>query len=157
MKVYKLGVPVKDNISGVQGILTHLTVSGPTNMEYVFQPKSINPSTGTFADIIFLATERINNGILEEVDIPFDVIGTAAEDIATGYKGKIAQLVYHMNGCLHVGLKRPGLNESGNTFPAIEFDIRRLKGPKLKPLSDKKLEDSKKKFPSPISVITRAR
>lgn len=157
MKAYKLATLVKDSISGVQGILTHLNIGGKNSMEYVFQPKSINPSTGMPADVMFIAPERVVGGIEEEIDVPFDILGTKGEDIGTGYKGKIVNIVYHMNGCLHIGMKKEGLNQEGNTFPSIEFDIRRVKGVKLNPLTTKEMDDSKKKFPSPSKGLTKSR
>lgn len=156
MKSVKLGTMVRDNISGTDGMLTHLIVNIGGNKEYIFQPKGLNPKTQKPVDKILLQEERIEGGILIDEDVPLDLLGTKAQDIATGFKGKIVSLVYHINGCLHISIKPEGtLKNTGATIEACEFDIRRVKGEKIKPFEELKLQESIKKKPSPDGMPKR--
>jgi hypothetical protein len=149
---------VHDDISNTDGMLTHMLIHIGGNKEYIFQPRGLNPKTGQPIDKIWLHEERISKGQFYELDVPMDILGTPAEDIATGFKGRITTLVYHINGCLHVNIKPEGvLKETGGTINEQEFDIRRVKGKMIKPLAGKKLEESKKTTPSPMSLPDRIR
>lgn len=155
MKVLKLGTMVEDTVTKTKGMLVLFILHIGGNKEYIYQPRGLNPENGQPVEKIWLQEERIKGGEFEEIDVP-EILGTKAEDIATGFKGTITSLVYHLNGCLHVTLKPEGINKmTGNTIMEGEFDIRRVKGPKIKPLEGKKLAESKKKTPSPIAYNAR--
>lgn len=150
----RLGTMVTDTISNTKGMLTHMQVHIGGHREYIYQPSGLNPNNGQPVDRIWLTEPRIKGGEFEETEIPIEILGSEAEDIATGFKGKVVSLVYHLNGCLHVEIKPEGTNRlDGSTIAACEFDIRRVKGEAIKPLSPKKLEKSIKERPSPIGSI----
>ena len=152
MQIFKLDSPVEDSVTGVSGTLTHATINMDGHVKYIFQPKGLNPSTQTPVDRIFVEPSRIKKGKLEEVDIPLHYLGEQAEDTTSGFKGTITALIIHLGNCIHAEIKPKGIIEStGATIEAHEFDIRRLKGPKIKPLSEKAKKTSEQKTPSPTS------
>lgn len=152
MKVFKLGMMVEDSITKVKGMLTHLSVDMDKGLKYIFQPRGLNPKTGKPVDIMFLDTARVKGGTEIELELPMSILGTKAEDMATGFKGKVVTIWYHINGCLHVELKPEGTNEdTGATFDAHEFDIRRVKGEKIPVFTEEKLQESIKFKPSPVT------
>ena len=151
MKIAQLGVLVEDNVSLTKGMLTHACINMEENVEYVFQPKLLNPNTMKPVGALMISASRIKGGKLVEVDIPTELLGTKVEDTATGYKGSIIGLTYHINGCLHAELKAPGtIKETGSTVESYECDVRRLKGPSIKKLNARELAASIKKNPSPM-------
>lgn len=156
MKLLKLGAIVRENISNLDGMLTHVIIYIGGNIEYMFQPRGINPRTMKPIDMILVQGARIVGGKYEEINVPIEILGEKAEDIATGFKGKVTSIIYHINGCLHISIKPEGIVKStGSPIDSVEFDIRRVKGLKFKPLSEKEMEVSKEKTPSPMSIPSK--
>lgn len=150
---YELGVMVTDIITKTKGMLTHLEVEMDESVRYIYQPHGLNPKTGGPVDRIVINEARVGDGKVITMDVPMEILGTEAEDIATGFKGKIVSLVYHINGCLHVTIKPSGvLAETGSTIEPNDFDIRRVKGEKITPFGVKKMKKDIEKKPSPIST-----
>lgn len=150
MKIFTLGDMVKDTVSDTEGMLTHLILDMDGGSRYIFQPKGLNPKTLQPVERISLDKSRILGATEEEVDLPIDILGKPGEDVATGFKGTIIGLIYHINGCLHVDVKPKGtLPDSGDTVQAHEFDIRRMIIDGKKPLSKFELKKSIKEAPSP--------
>ena len=149
-RLLKLGVPVKDKASGLSGQLTHVQTDGKVEF-YLFQPKGLNPETGSPVDAHWLTADRIKDGQLTHVTLPLEMIGTYATDTASGFRGIVTYLELHINGCVHAILQPKGtVKKTGNMIKQENFDIRRLKGvkvPKIK--SEKELRKSLKKHPSP--------
>lgn len=156
MKTFVLGKMVEDTVTKTKGMLTHMLLTMGGDVQYIYQPRGINPATGIPVDKIMIHSSRVKGGEEQETDVPMQILGTEAEDIATGYKGTIIGLVYHLDGCLHVEIKPAGILESGDTIGAQEFDIRRVKGKSIKSLSDKELKESIKKTPSPMSYTRKS-
>lgn len=158
MKILKLGKMVTDTITKTTGMLTHLIIAMGGNQEYIFQPHGLNPKNHKPVDTTWLTKDRIaglsgDEPEFEELDVPLELLGTQAEDTASGFKGSIIMLVYHINGCMHASLKPEGVvKETGATIDPCDFDIRRLAGEKIKPLEEKELKQSIKQTPSPIDI-----
>lgn len=151
MKILELGNMVKDTVSATKGMLTHFTIDMGGNERYIFQPQGLNPKTGQPVEAIWVERTRITGAKEVEVDLPLNVLGTQGEDMASGFKGTICEMIYHINGCLHVEIKPKGtLTETGGTIAAKEFDIRRVKGEAITPLNEKQLKESIKDKPSPM-------
>lgn len=153
MKHFELGKMVGDKVSKTKGMLTHLFINMDLGKQYVYQPKGINPDTGTPVDVIMLEEARVMGGKETETDLPTQVIGSEATDIATGFKGTVVGLTLHINGCLHVEIKPAGTLLSGNTIPTQDFDIRRVKGKLITPLNGTALKKSIEAKPSPSRRI----
>jgi hypothetical protein len=152
MKVLKTGIMVSDNIVGIGGMITHLVINIGGNKEYIFQPTGLHPDTKDPVEKIWLQEERISGGVFEEIEVPMEIMGTKGTDIATGFTGKIIGFIYHLGGCLHVEIKPEGVSKkTGNSYPAHEFDIRRVTGPAIKEMSVTELDTDKVKNPSPES------
>lgn len=153
MKVLELGVMVSDTVSGTKGMLTHLVVDMDNIIQYIYQPRGLSPKTGQPIDTLLLAPSRIKGAKEIEVDLPVEILGTQAEDIATGFKGTVINLIYHINGCTHAGIKPKGIiAATGNTIAVHEFDVRRIKGEAIKPLKAKDLKKSITEKPSPVAT-----
>ncbi len=106
MKLLKLGTIVHDSVSDTQGMLTHALIDMDKNIFYNYQPRGLSPETGQPVDAILTNRARIEGAEEIEIDMPLHALGTIAEDIATGFKGKIIGLTLHINGCLHADLNR---------------------------------------------------
>ena len=156
MKALKLGVEVKDTVSGTKGILTHLIINMSFGKEYIFQPGLLSPETGKPVEAILVDEARIKGGVKEKVDIPLEIMGEKGIDKATKFKGTIAKIYLHINGCVHVSLKPKGTNKTtGDTLDAVEFDIRRIECEKLTELTEAELKKSLKTKPSPLAISSK--
>lgn len=150
MKVLQLGKIVKDTVTDMTGMLTHLILHLGGNKDYVFQPRGLNPQTGEPVDKMWISEERVEGGNFIDIDPPLNILNTFAQDEASGFKGTVVNIVYHINGCIHVGIKPKGLIKStGSSVTTHDFDIRRVSGPMIKQMSEEQIEESVKKTPSP--------
>lgn len=155
MKLLKLGKMVTDSVTETKGMLTHATINMNGEVLYVYQPTGLSKETKLPVERVFLEGSRIT-GESEEVDVPLHLLGQKGKDMASGYKGKVTSLIYHINGCLHVELKAKGvIKKTGATIAAVEFDIRRIEGEAFTPLNDEEMDISKKETPSPDPIIPR--
>lgn len=152
MKLFKLGTMVKDIASGTTGMLTHCLINLDKQCAYIFQPKGLNPENMKPVNVIVIEASRISGAIIEDVDIPLELLGIHnVEDIASGFKGMIISLTIHLNGCVHAEIKPKGIiKHTGATIEPVDFDIRRLKIPGVKKLTEAELKKSTKSTPSPI-------
>lgn len=153
MKILKLGTIVSDTVSGTKGMLTHCCINMQENDCYIYQPAGLNPKTGQPVTAIMVDKARIKGASDIEVVLPLEVLGSTGEDTASGFKGTIIGLTYHINGCVHVEIKPKGTTkETGSTIESHEFDIRRIKGSKIKMVTSEKLAKSIKETPSPMQM-----
>ncbi len=157
MKMIKLGTPVKDSASQLDGMVVHMQIQAGGNSFYNFQPKGLSPETGQPLKRFWCAAARIVGGV--EVPEPKAltaaraVLNTEVEDISSGFKGIAIAITLHISGCVHVSVKPPGLQaKSGESIAEDDFDIRLLRGPAIKPLSDEELTESTAKHPSPSAM-----
>ncbi len=151
IKVIKLGVPCRDKATGLTGMLTHWLCNMGQEIIYLFQPKGLNADGGP-VDKISLERERLEAtpAMFEEVEIPFEILGTEIYDKASGYKGMAIAFVRHINGCFHVQIQPPGiLKKTNSPIPKEDFDLRQCAGKKIAQLNALELAESKKKKPGP--------
>jgi hypothetical protein len=149
MTILKLGVTVKDSATKTEGMLTHFLYS-PNSQCYIYQPKLVNPETGLPASSIVIDAARVENGKLDDVDLPLEIINTEVKDKATGIEGKAIGLVYHINGCVHIEFQPKGrVEKTGAPIKTLELDIRRLEGKAIPKMTDAELKADQKKNPSP--------
>jgi hypothetical protein len=146
----KLGTNVTDTVTGIKGMLTHYDIDMGRNVHYMFQPGQLSPEDGQPVESFWINENRIEGGILKDVNLPLEVLGTQVEDIATGFKGTAIALRLHINGCVHFQVKPKGVIEkTGKSIGYTDFDIRRLKGDAIKQLSEEEIEKSERTHPSP--------
>ena len=158
IRLLKLGTIVKDTPTGVKGMLTIASMDMDKNINYIFQPCSLNPTTGQPSDRIQVVENRIKGGEYEEIDLPVQILGTIVEDKATNFRGTAVCLDYHISGCVHFDVKPAGLiKKTGCTIDAYNFDIRRLVGAEIPKLTEEKLEESKKSTPSPEKEFQKSK
>ncbi len=152
--MFELGVPMKDKVSGLAGVLTHMQVYSPTARMYNFQPAGLNKEGLPMARR-WIHDARIEGVEVADVNIPWDAIGTEVWDTVTTFAGKLTAFVVHMNGCIHAEITPPGTNsETGGLFGSYDFDMRLLKGDALPPLLTKaELAKSQEKTPSPDETL----
>ena len=149
----KLGTEVKDIASNQLGMLTLMQIEMNDSTYYYFQPKGVNPKTGEPVDGRWVVDATIEDAIkIPDPDLPLEVLGSHATDMASGYTGMIISLRLHLNGCCHVSIQSSQLLETGNVPQSVDFDLRRLVGDKIKILDEVKLEESKLETPSPMNV-----
>jgi hypothetical protein len=152
--MFKLGGMVNDTATGLLGMLTHYQIEMSHARWYRFQPRGLNPEDGSPVKGIWIASERIDGGeVVPEPDMPLQALRTQVEDIATGFKGTAVAMILHMSGCVHVSIQPKGaLKNTGGPVEPHDFDIRRVKGPALKPMSDEEVEKEQARKPSPIET-----
>lgn len=155
-KMFELNKMVTDKVTGIKGMLTHVQFYGDGIVHYIFQPGALNPETGAPVTRHWLIPGRIEGGVKVSVPkIPVKAFGTEAKDKCTGFKGKVISFIIHPDGCLHVELQPEGVVvKTGSKREAVEFDIRRLEGEALTPLSEEEYKKSIKERPSPAGFAT---
>lgn len=155
IRVLKLGTVCSDKATELTGTLTHWIVDMGKGVKYIFQPKGLNDE-GFPVKKLILEEARLNvkTEDFEEVDIPFEILGTNVTDKATGFTGMGVEFVRHINGCFHVCIQPKGILEKTKTHVGkCEFDLRGCTGPKIIELSEKELRESQEKEPSPTGNV----
>lgn len=153
LKFFKLGTIVKDDVTGLDGMLTHFQIDMSNNINYTFQPAQLSPETHEPVDSFWLDMKRVKNAIEIEKELPVEVLGSKVKDRATGFSGTAVCLIHHISGCTHFAVKPRGIVEkTGNSIRMRDFDMRRLEGEKIPVLSDEEREESEKKHPSPADT-----
>ncbi len=156
MNIIELGVLVKDNASQLEGMLTHACVSPDMSVEYIFQPRGINPETGHPVSRLLVGASRFDNPPMIDAPIPVEVMNTIVTDSASGLTGKATRLIYHLNGCIHVDIQPAGVVEkTKNPIASIEMDIRRLSGPAIKVMTKEERQADMAERPSPMDSMRR--
>lgn len=149
-KMIKLGSQVTDIATGMEGMVTHLQIGMDLSEYYQFQPRGLNPKSGQPVDRMWLVEKRLTGGeIVEDQELPTHVLGTIVEDTASGFIGMAIDLVFHINGCVHFNVQAKGLQDTGAPIETCNFDIRRLKGEAIEPMTPEELKQDEKKHPSP--------
>jgi len=152
LKVIILGTTCKDRATGRQGTVTHWVCNMGKRIDYLFQPKGLNPDDGQPVKKIILEEERLilSNKDFEEVDVPFEILGTNIINPASGFSGTAVEFVRHINGCFHVMIQPSGVLKKTNTpIHKAEFDLRECSGKMITKMNQQQLKESKEKNPSP--------
>lgn len=151
IQTLKLGTVCQDRATQLTGTLTHWILDIDQNLKFVFQPKGLD-SEGLPVDYIILGLARlvVEETDFEDVDVPFEILGTEVTDKATGFTGMAVDFIRHINGCFHVTIQPLGTVESTKqAFKKFDFDLRRCTGPKIVELSEPELAKSIERKPSP--------
>lgn len=143
---------VKDKVSGMKGMITHLHILMGNQILYAFQPRGLHPKSGKPVKVQLLVEANFDADTpRQDIEIPVEVLGTNGEDTATGFKGQIIELTIHPNGCVHVSIQPQGVSDdTGGAHEACDFDLRRVKGPAIKAMNEQEIKEDQKKKPSPV-------
>lgn len=157
-EMIKLGSIVTDDASGTKGMVTLLAIDMDGSRNYCFQPSGLDKESKQPLPAYWLPGARFSGGErIIEPELPFEVLGSEAEDTATKFKGTAVTLVLFMSGCLHITIQPKGKLESGGMIKGHDFDVRRLKGPAIKKMTEaEKVKDQLEK-PSPFECPSRER
>lgn len=122
------------------------------NVSYFFQPRVLDDE-GQPVEHLYLEAERfdVKPEDFEVVPTPFfKILGTTVTDKASGFTGMAVAFIRHINGCFHVFIQPEGLNSKNKSpIQRRDFDLRSCEGEMIEQLPPEKLEESKKKTPSP--------
>ena len=143
-KTIKLGAVCVDRATGLTGTPTHWVLDMDKRVEYVFQPNGLD-SNGQPLDHLILGLARldVNYSDFEEVDVPFEILGTEVTDMASGFTGMAVDFIFHINGCFHVAIQPWGVVQRTKLpIRKCEFDLRRCRGEKIIELSEAELAES---------------
>jgi|ERR1051326_3316036 hypothetical protein len=150
---------VKDRVTGLKGMLTHAQYEGGNYM-YAFQPHGLNPKNQEPVDGLWIAPDRISDGV--EVPIPqqfndaIGVLGSEVEDQGSGFKGIAVAAILHISGCVHIDIQPSGVvKETGEPIKRHNFDIRRLHGKAIKQMSEAERDQDQERRPSPAPLPRR--
>lgn len=155
LRMIKLITPCKEKATGLKGRVTHAIVKTDKSVKYIFQPSGINPENGQPVEQMFIGPERLDvpKESLEEVEVPFEILGTQVTDMASGFNGMAIEFVRYTHGCFHVIIQPKGmLPKTKSPIKQHEFDLRQCTGPMIKQLDAQQLAQSRQKNPSPASV-----
>lgn len=148
-----LGTIVRDTATGLKGMLTHYQIEMCDQRYYSFQPSGLNNKTGQPAKNYWIVEDRIAGGQHGvEPDLPTQVIGTQATDLASGFSGTIISICLHISGCVHALVMPKGVLKTGEAKDSCDFDLRRLAGPAITKLTEAARRLDEKKRPSPMRV-----
>lgn len=150
-RVIKMRTQCTDSATGLAGTVTHWIINMEEKVDYFLRPKGLN-AEGQPLDPIFLCAKRlqVTDDDFEEVEMPFEILGTKVTDTISGFTGVAIGFVRHTNGCLHVYIQPQGkLPGKGGPIEKADFDIRGCTGPAITKLSKQELKESEKKNPSP--------
>lgn len=148
----KLTTPCKEKASDLKGAVTHAIIKMDRSIQYLFQPRGTNPDDGQPVERMFVGPERliVTDKDYENVEIPFEILGTQVTDKASGFSGMAVEFVRYTHGCFHVIIQPKGsLPKTNSPIKQAEFDLRQCEGPMIKKLDEQQLAESKKKNPSP--------
>jgi hypothetical protein len=155
IKVLKLGSVCKDTATTLTGTLTHWAINIGQRIDYLLQPPGTNPDDGQPLKKINLELERLETteDQFEEVEVPFEILGTIVTDKASGFTGMAIAFVRHINGCFHVVIQPSGrLPKTGASIKHTDFDLRGCAGDKIPELTQGELATSKVEQPSPTDA-----
>lgn len=155
IRVLKLGTVCKDTATGLTGTLTHWYINMARTVEYLLQPKELNPDDGHPVKKLMLETERllVTENDFEEVEIPFEILGSIVTNKSSGFTGTAVCFVRHINGCFHVSIQPKGLLPKTNCpIKPGEFDLRDCEGEKIPVLTAKEKSESETAEPSPANT-----
>jgi hypothetical protein len=157
--MFRLGGIITDSATSLKGMLTHYVILIGGSAKYIFQPHGLSPESGEPVDNVFLEPIRIQGGeVVPEPALPLEVLGTEAEDMASGFKGTVIELCLHISGCIHVVIQPKGpVKKTGEIHKAHGFDIRRCKGVAIKPMTEPQRQEGQKEKPSPMGVSAAPR
>ena len=150
----KLGSKAIDSVTGIKGTVMLFQYNLGGVLWYLLQPKGVNKETGLLFPSIWVNPYRLTDTtIVDEPDLPIEILGTQVEDVPTGFKGTAIGLILHMSGCLHVDIQPRGQLKTGGPLPTMDTDIRRLKGRAITAMTERKKAQDKLEYPSPSSNV----
>lgn len=133
-------------------MLTNLQIEMGSARFYRFQPRGLNQEDGSPSDACWMVAERFPDGeIIPMPDVPLYIMGSQVRDLASGFAGIATALTMHLNGCIHVTIQPKGKKKNGDMIQPVDFDIRRISGPSLKPMTEKELKKAVNEQPGPIA------
>lgn len=147
----KLGSSATEISTGLEGMITRYFVGLNDHKNYLFQPRGLSRESLTPLDA-FWTNEKLIQGAenVPDVELPLQVLGTEVEDMASGFKGIALGLQLHISGCVHVEVQAKGVNDrTGEKIACQNFDIRRLKGAAIPPMTEIERAASQAAKPSP--------
>ena len=156
LRMVKLSTPCREKATDLKGMVTHAIIGMDQSIKYLFQPRGTNPEDGQPLKRIFVGLERliVPKENFEDVEIPFEILGTQVTDKASRFTGMAIEFVRHTHGCFHVMIQPKGiLPKTGLPVEQAEFDLRQCEGPMISKLSEEELARSKKKNPSPTNQL----
>ena len=161
IRVLKLGAKCLDRATELEGTLTHWICGMDQNVRYLFQPSGLDEE-GQPVKKLLVCGERLDVGkddsFFEEIEIPFEILGTVVTDGASGFKGMAVEFVRHLNGCFHVSIQPKGrLPKNNAAIASHDFDLRGCTGEKIREMTDGEKREDKKRSPSPSDATDRQR
>ncbi|GEM_PF-744323 len=150
--VLKLGSVCIDKATGLQGTVTHWFLDMGKQVAYLFEPYGINPEDGQPVKKFLVELERLvtTENQFEEVEVPFEIIGSIVKHKASGFTGMAIAFVRHTHGCFHVTVQPKGvLPRTNSPIKHAEFDLRECSGEKIEEMNAEQLQKSKEEQPSP--------
>jgi len=150
-RVIKMRTECVDSATGLTGTVTHWLINMEEKIDYLWRPKGLD-GEGQPLNAIAACAKRLKvaDNDFEEVDIPFEILGTEVTDTISEFTGIAIGFLRHVNGCLHVYIQPQGeLPGKKGPIERADFDLRGCTGPMITQLSEPELKESEQKNPSP--------
>lgn len=151
IRVKQLGSTTIDLATKKEVTVTHMNIDSSGAIQYYAQPKGLSED-GRPLRPFMVTGSRIPDAPETNIAAPMDVIGSAVTDKASGYTGTAIGLFYHIDGCVHVVVQGDGMTSKGEVVESQEFNILRLEGEEIEPLTDEEAEEERAARPSPTGV-----
>lgn len=150
VRVIRLGTECRDKAIDLAGTITHWLINMSGKVDYLFQPRGLDEAGQPFKKL-YLCEERLSvkKGDFEEVEIPFEILGTQVTDKASGFTGMAVQFIRHINGCFHVEIQPRGVSSKGVPINSNDFDLRGCAGKAIRVMTKEEQEKSERETPSP--------
>jgi hypothetical protein len=161
-QLIKIHTRCRDKATQLEGTLTHWSIDMDGAVNYLFQPPGLNPEDGQPVSAVYLEVSRleiIDSDAYEEVEIPFDILGSQVVHDASGFNGMATMFVRHPHGCFHVMIQPSGvLDKTKCPIKSRDFALTGCSGNKIPKLSpdEKKIEEIKKPSPDGDHDFTSA-
>lgn len=126
---FKLGQTVREQTSGITGTLTSVTMTENGMLRFCIQPPSDNNAfkDGILVDEVVM--KRIDGGYADSLppleDAPYGIYQKVRDKIS-GYVGRVVNITWFSNGCLHYDVVAEGLHPKNGTPVSHYFTVDRL-------------------------------
>lgn len=152
IRALKPGTRCRETATGLDGTVTHWICKVSQTIDYVFQPKGLNPEDHTPINRYRLELEQLDSipeDSYKDFEVPVKILGSQVTDCVSGYTGTAVGFVLHLHGCFHVIIQAKGTVKDGGPIQRIEADLRECEGEQITIWE----EVQKKVGPPPVSPM----
>ena len=116
-----LGLRMKDSVSGLTGIVCSITRRFSGTIQYGLQPEGDGKTFPDSWNLDFDILDKVDEGVRSRIKSEFPTtsafsIGSEVEDTLSGFKGKVQDITYHLNGCVTCSVTGKSMSPDKDVF-----------------------------------------